>query len=482
MLTYQDLIAVGTDESKRIEWVRTAIDKHRNSDAFKTAQKAQDYDKRQNTTVVTYQKLLYKLSGEAVPDNYSANHKICSNFFNRFVTQETQYLLGNGVTWDKDAGDRLGDDFDSDLQNAAHKALVDGVSFGFWNYDHLEVFRLTEFMPLYDEEDGAMKAGIRFWQIDNLKPLRATLYELDGYTEYIWRVGEDGEVLRPKRKYVLRVRTSPVDGTEIFDGENYPSFPIVPLWANIGHQSELVGIQEGIDAYDLIKSGFANDVDDASLIYWTINNAGGMDDIDLAQFVQRMRTVKAAVVSDDGASAQAHTVDVPFGSKEALLSRIRNDLYDDYMALDTKVIVGGAATATQIKAAYEPLNSKADAFEYCVLDFLNGIMFVAGIEDNPSFTRSMIVNTQEMVQVVLQCTDYLSSRYITEKILSLLGDSDQLESVLKEKEEEEAVDRFEPEVTNGNDSKTVYEQGASGNEEAPAGNLQPNGKGTAGEV
>lgn len=431
MLTFQDLQAVGTDENKRMDFVRRAIDTHKSCDDYKIAKMANDYDTRRNTTIMSYRKLLYEITGEAVDDNYSANYKLCSNFFNRFVTQQTQYLLGNGVDWSDPATDEaLGDDFDTRLQELAHNALVDKVGFGFWNLDHLEVFRFLGFVPLFDEEDGAMKAGIRFWQIDPTKPLRATLYELDGYTNYIWRTAEP-EVLTPKRAYKLKARVSEADGTEIYDEENYPGFPIVPLWGNRAHQSELVGIQDGIDAYDLIKSGFANDVDDASLIYWTINNAGGMDDIDLAKFLNHMKRLKAAVVEEDGATAESHSVEAPYASREALLNRIRADLYDDYMALDTKDIVGGANTATQIKAAYEPLNNKTDMFEYCVLDFLQGILDIAGIDDEPSFTRSMIVNTQEEIQTVLQAAEYVDGEYITRKVLTLLGDGDKADEILE---------------------------------------------------
>lgn len=437
MITWQDLSKVGEDDSLRLEFVWAAIATHKNSDAYKIAKIAQEYDRRQNKTIMEYRKLLYTISGQSVEDNFSANYKLCSSFFSRFVIQQNQYLLGNGISWNEEGtAEKLGKDFDNRLQDAGHHALVDGVSFGFWNYDHLEVFRLTEFMPLFDEEDGSLKAGIRFWQIDKLKPLRATLYELDGYTEIIWRNDEDGEILRPKRPYKENFHYTPADGLEIYDGENYPTFPIVPLWANQAHQSELVGIREGIDAYDLIKSGFANDLDDASQIYWVIQNAGGMDDIDLARFLKRMKTVKAAVVDEDGAQAESHTIDVPYASREALLDRLRSDLYDDFMALDTKVIASGATTATQIKAAYEPLNGKADMYEYQIINFLHGILALAGIEDDPSFTRSMIVNTQEEIQTVTQAAVSLSGDYVMEKILTLLGDADKIEDIRKEREEE----------------------------------------------
>lgn len=431
MYTYQDLLKVGEDESKRMEFIQTIIHAHKNTEMYEEAVVAREYDKRRNKTIIEYQKLLYTISGETVPDNYSANYKLRSNFFNRFITQQNQFLLGNGVSLTEESDkEKLGKDFDSKLQELGRNSLVDGVSFGFWNYDHLEVFRLTEFVPLWDEETGGLMAGCRFWQIDKTKPMRVTLYELDGFTEYIWREDE-GEVFRPKRKYVLSVLSAPVGDSEIIDGRNYPSFPIVPLWGNPVHQSELVGIREQIDCYDLIKSGFANDLDDASQIYWTINNADGMDDIDLAKFVERMKTVKAAVVDDSGAHAEQHSMDVPFSSREALLERLRSDLYDDFMALDTKNIAGGAATATQIKAAYEPINNKADMYEYCVLDFLSSLFEIVGIESEASFTRSIMVNTSENITVLLQAAQVLPADYIVKKILETFGDGDKAEEVLE---------------------------------------------------
>ena len=437
MITYQDLLSTGKSLQERMDFVKRVINAHKSSEMYRTAVTADLYDKRKNETISNYRKMLYTISGQAVEDNYSANYKLCSGFFQRLVMQQNQFLLGNGISWGKsDTAKKLGEDFDTQVQTAGHYAIVDALSFGFWNLDHLEVFRLTEFAPLWDEEDGALKAGVRFWQIDPSKPLRATLYELDGYTDYIWKNGE-GSLLHDKRRYILKTRTTAVDGEEIYDWENYPSFPIVPLWANEHKQSELVGIRESIDAYDLIKSGFANDIDDASLIYWTINNAGGMDDVDLANFIQHMKTVKAAVVDDDGARAESHTMDVPFASRETILERLRSDIYEDFMALDIRNIRGGAVTATEIKAAYEPMNNKADQYEYQVIEFLQGILTIAGIDDDPSFTRSMIVNVQDDIQVLLQAATFLPQSYVTQKILELLGDTDQAEDILSQMQEEE---------------------------------------------
>lgn len=366
ILSYNDLVEI-TNEDEKQQFILKAINEHKATDMYKTALDAEDYMRTQNTTIMNYRKILYTMSGQAVPDNFSANYKCASSFFKRFVTQENQYLLGNGVTFnDESTKEKLGgEDFDSVLQEVGRNALVQGLAFGFANVDHVDIFKLTEFVPLWDENDGALKAGVRFWQVDTNKPLRATLYELDGYTEYIKdeKNGDrDMHILQDKRPYKLTVGISEVDGLQILDGENYPTFPIVPLWGNPEHQSELNTIRTQIDAYDLIKSGFANDLDDVSAIYWTLSNTGGMDDVDLAQFVERMKTVKAAVVGDSvsgGASAEAHTIEVPYQSRETYLTRLEKDMYKDFMALDTEQIAAGQVTATQIEVAYEPLNEKS---------------------------------------------------------------------------------------------------------------------------
>lgn len=435
MLTYQDFLKVGESENDRADFVKKLINQHKGSELYQTAIIAEQYFKRRNVTIMEYQKLLYTLSGRAIPDNYSANYKLRSNFFYRFLTQENQYLLSNGVSWeDEKTAKALGNDFDTRLQEAGLEALKGAVSFGFYNLDHVEVFSVREFAPVYDRENGALMMGVRFWQLDDSSPLRATLYEIDGYTDYMW---EDGEmsVVADKRTYKQVAVTSEADGTTIYNLDNYEGFPIVPFWGSPLHQSELEGMREDIDCYDLIKSGFANTVDEASFVYWAIQGAGGMDDFDLTDFVDRMRKLHASYVGDgENARAEAHTIETPYASREALLDRIRNDLYEDAMALDTKNIASGATTATQIEAAYEPLNSKVDQYEFCVIEFIKGILKLAGVEDKPTFTRSKIVNTQENIQVLLQGGSYLSEDYITTKFLEYLGDGDKAEQMIAERD------------------------------------------------
>ena len=454
MKTFQDL-EVAQD---KMAFVLQAINEHKGSELYQNAVIGMDYYRGENTTIVNYERMINTITGQKVRDKYSANHKVTSKFFKKFVTQQTQFLLGNGVTWENEAD--FGDHFDIDLQKAAKNALIGAVSFGFWNLDHMDVFKITEFVPLMDENTGALRAGIRFWQISSNKPLRATLYEEDGYTEYAWnrREGNEklqGEVLKEKQAYITNISISEIDGIEIMEGENYPSFPIVPLWANEERESELTGIREGIDAYDLIKNGFANDLDSAQL-YWIIKGAGGMDDTDLVQFLDRLKLTHAAAPMD-GQDVEAQTISIPYEARNVLLDRIERDLYRDYMALNTDDLSSKNATATEIKAAYEPLNAKADEFEYQILTFLDAIMKIAGVEDTPSFTRSYIVNTQEDVQTVLQAAQYLTDDYVTEKILTLLGDGDKAEEMIAQKQADSMARFNEDDETDGEDDAAAGE-------------------------
>lgn len=437
MKTYQDFLAVGESEDRRMDFIISAINEHKSSNEYITAIDAELYYKHQNPTIMRYQKFLYNHLGQAVPDVWKPNHKIASNWYEYFTTQSVQYLLGNGVMFGQETTDsKLGNDFSRKIQLLATYAKNGAVGFGFWNYDHLETFSITEFVPLYDEDDGGLKAGVRFWQIDETKPLRTTLYELDGYTEYIKRNDEDMTVLQDKRKYTQTISVSEVGNYEILDGNNYAGFPIIPMW-NVNRQSDIVGNQNTIDAYDLMMSGLVNNVDEGEYIYWILQNFGAMQPIDDAKFIEQLKLTHVAHANgDDSSQISAHSVDVPFEATDKALEVLEKQLYKDFMALKVEDIASGSVTATQIQAAYEPLNLKTDRFEYCVTEFIMRLLDLLDIDDAPVYTRSQMSNQSELIGMLLSAAEYLDDEYITKKILALLGDSDRADEVLKRMDEE----------------------------------------------
>lgn len=236
MYTYQDLILVGQDDAKRGDFCERAVRMFMQSKEYREAKAGEAYYSKHNETIEKYQKFLYTVTGRQVPDVFSSNYKLKTTFFRRLVTNQVQYVLGNGlILSDEKNKEKLGKNFDFMLQLAAKKAMVGGRSFGFWNYDHLEVFGYADtesqagFCPLLNEDNAELDAGIRYWfrQAGDTKVFRCTLYEPDGYTGFTRVADHDIEVTEPKQAYKNTKKFSEIGGVYEVTGENYGKLPII---------------------------------------------------------------------------------------------------------------------------------------------------------------------------------------------------------------------------------------------------------------
>lgn len=428
-LTYQDFVEAGG--ANREGFVLEAIERHKSGKAYRTARMADAYDRQENATINAYVQKVFDITGSKLVDFTASNNKIASNFFHRLNTQRTMYSLGQGVSFidvdevgeEDTTKEKLGKHFDHDLRTLAYYALIHGVCFGFWNLDRMFVFPLTEFVPLWDEHDGTLRAGIRFWRIDQSRPMQVVLYEADGYTRYQSRRDADGvanerlEAVGEKLPYIEKTSYTPADGIEQVIGcENYSALPVVPMWGSRLHQSTLVGMRQAIDSYDLIRSGFANDLTDCAQIYWLVSNAGGMSDKDLQKFLDRLKINHVALVdSDDGGNAQAYTQEVPYAARERYLQMIRDGIYEDFGALDVHTVAAGA-TNDHIDAAYQPMDEEASDFEYQVSEFVQQLLALMGIDDTPVFKRTRVSNQKEQVDMVMSEAQYLDYETILRKL------------------------------------------------------------------
>ena len=439
MKTYQDLqeaIAKGTVG----EFLRAAVRDQQSSTAYRDAVDGMAYYNKHNITIEKFQKFLFTLSGNKTPDIWSSDYRLKTLMFRRLVTQEVGYICANGVSMDDK--DKLGPDFDNKLQTAAKLALAQGVAFGYWNFDHLEVFSFADtpgnpgFVPLLDEKTSELMAGIRYWfrETGNKTLFRATLYEPDGVSEWSAEGSDDAATISAKRAYIHKELRNDLGVMDVCD-ENYTRLPIAVLYGNDTHESELVGLRGAIDCYDFIKSGFANQIDDTSGVYWILKNSGAMDDNDLAQFVQRMKSVKATMVdSSDGTAAEAHTLDVPVEARKTMLDILRRDLYEDAQMLDVAALAGAEKTATEISAAYQPQDNKCADFEYFLIDFIRQICAVAGIENpEPAFTWNKVINQAEETNMILSAAEYLDDETLLNKLPWILPE--EVPEILKRRDE-----------------------------------------------
>lgn len=466
MLTWQDFAAeAARGEERKSLFIGRAIDEHEAGEDYKTAVDADLYDRQRNSTIKNYIPQLFTSSGARVENFVASNNQAASGFFNLLNTQRNSFLLGNGVTFsgDRDTKARLGERFDADLLDAGYYALIHGVSFPFWNGQRLRVFKLTEFVPLWDEETGALRAGIRYWCLERgARPVYADLYEEEGVTRYKTG-GNAGGAFVPRdeggraRPYIRIVSKAPADLEGVTVGENYGALPVVPLYGSRLHQSTLIGMKENIDSYDLIYNGWANDLRDCAQIYWLLENYGGMSDDDLNKFRDRLLTMHIATAdTSQGGKVAPYTQEPPYDARKALLDEVKDGIYRDFGGIDLRGVSAGQLTATAIKAAYEALNQKADDFEMQVIDCVQGILRLMGIEDTPVFKRSIIANEAEQVQMVMQEAEVLDRETLLTKLPNVTPD--EIETILTRKAEEEAsgaASRFVRDTGEGAESDAV---------------------------
>ena len=424
MLTFQDFEAAGQDKR---DFILKAINQHKTSPLYKTALTADLYDAQKNETINTYVQKIFTMGGVPVEDFTASNNKIASNFFHRLNVQRCTYSLGNGISFQND-NDRiknsLGTQFDTDLFELAYKSLIHGLCFGFWDLDKLHVFPVTQFVPLWDEDTGMMLAGIRFWQLADSKPLNVVLYELDGYTKYRKDRDDPGLVeINPKRAYKTKIEHTEIGGDEIVGEENYSGMPVIPMWGSRLHQSTLIGMRSAIDSFDLIRSGFANDLTDCSEIYWIIENCGGMTETDLARFRDRLKiTHIAEIPTGADANVTPYTQEIPYNARQAYLTDIRNGIYEDFGGLDVHA-VNADSTNDHLEAAYQPMDENADDFEYQVIKFVQQLLKIAGLPDViPQFKRNRISNQREQVEMLMLEADYLDTETILNKLPNITVD------------------------------------------------------------
>lgn len=455
MLTYQDFEAA--EDRKR--FITEAIKDHMGSEEYMLALDADEYDKQQNVTISNYVQTIFTAYGEPVEDFTAANNRITSNFFHRLNTQRCAYSLGNGVSFtdnvDKVVDDqgiersvdrtkeKLGNRFDTDLKKIGYKALIHGVCFGFWNVNRLHMFPITQFVPLWDEETGVLRAGIRFWRLRPNKPMTAVLYTENGYIRYRSGVGSnsmDFEPIdvRPRAYRTITARTV-ADGEYIVGEINYGTLPIVPLWGSDLHQSTLIGMREKIDSFDLIRSGFANDLTDCAQIYWIMENYGGMSTEELARWRDKMKITHIAAADTDNGKITPYTQDIPYQARQTYLDSIRAGIYEDFGALDVHTVAAGA-TNDHIDAAYQPMDENADDFEYQVIEFVQQILRLMGIEDTPVFKRNRVSNQKEQTDMVLSAAQYIDAQTILQKLPFI--SVDEVQDILSRKDIEDK-DRLE---------------------------------------
>ena len=459
--TYQDWV----NADNKLSFIPLVIERYKDSQDFSIGLEANAYFNGENPEIM--KKVLLKPEvmriqtedGEkkSLTTTKVVGNRLSNDFLFRFVVQQNQYLLGNGVTL-KDANikKKLGQSFDTRLQEIGENSLLHGVSWGYWNNDHIEAISAVKdpfsgFVALLDEITSEPKIGIQFWQIGRDKPMGVRLFEQDGITVYRYPAAVNETTTKPviiegKRGYKRKIFKDG-GGVSAITEENYRTLPVVPLFANKEKRSELThNIKSKIDAYDRIQSDFGDNLDRANDVYWVLNNFGGTAD-DVMNMIEMINKVKAVLNQPNaiggGATAEPRTIEVPYMARMTALDILRKSLYQDYMALDMDEIKGGSLTNVAIKTAMANLNLKADRYEWQCFSFVQNILAFVGVEGEDAeiirFNRRGIVNDSEVIANIYMMRNDISRQWALEA--NPMVNSDEIPTILSERDEELQKDR-----------------------------------------
>lgn len=398
MLTYQDF-----EQMKQKDNIANIIMNYKTSSAYNKMQEAKEYYEGKNSKILSRLQWFFNSKGQKERDKFKANNQVPCDFYKKITKQEVQYLLGNGVTMDIDVKKEIGKNFDLLLQKAGLNSRLHGVS---WTYCYIDkrgkfqtqLFKATEFVPLFDERTGQLKAGIRFYQISLDKPMYIELYELDGVTTYKASPQGGVELYEDKKAYKIKVRSNVLGSEEI--AENWSVLPIIPLWGDETHESTLTpALKNKIDLYDIILSDFGNNLEDNNDIYWVLKNYQGQD---MSEFLADYKYFKTIKTDDDG-GAEAKTMETPHEARQVALNILRQQIYEDAMALDMKTLTGGSLTNVAINSAKTDLDLKTDEFEWQCVEYVESILELyneyktINLEDDIKFIRRTITNDTEVI-------------------------------------------------------------------------------------
>lgn len=436
MITYQDYERA----ENKTKWLQNAISKYRGSGEFKKAQEEQEYMAGRNVEILSAMRVIYNMAG--IPENNftASNIKIRNRLIHRLVTDRCSYSLGNGVSFTgskKEIRDgrtiitdptkeALGNDFDQSVYQWAYWSQGNGESYLYVHKGHDQdkweytLFKKTEFLPLYDEKTGALRGGVRFWSLDwGKRPITAVLYTEEGYTRYETPENRSSigslEIAEGLRPYIETVEESEAYGEEVTGTGVLTRLPIFPLYSGENRDSALDNLKPLIDAYDMIASGFANDIKDCAQIYWLVSGAMGMTEGDKRQMLDRLILQHMAVIDGENSKITPYTQEVPYQSRTEALKQIRNQMYENFGGFDVHTVEAGA-TNDHIEAAYWPMDEEADSFEYQLITAITMILEMMGLEDTPVFSRNRVSNQKEQTEMVMLAAQYLDDQTILEKL------------------------------------------------------------------
>jgi hypothetical protein len=412
-----------------------------------------DYFNGNNVTIRNVTRMFWSDKSKTMKVNpYVAQNRIGFDKFHDVVSQKVSTLLNEPPIIDGFDDDEFTKRLGFALKKTATYSSCCGVGWMFYSEDNqISVFNPVNCIAFRDDEDtSVIRAFIRYWKIGTMTNSDsveyAEVYTEDGMTKYrSGKAGSDFIQIAP----IVPYREMVMSDFEGIRAEVVPTskIPLVELDNNDGRTGDLTPtLRAKIDIIDIVNSGFANNIQDFSDVYWVIKASSNCDTDVFEEFMSDVSRTHKIVAGGDGSDVEPHQFEIPVQARSTFCDRMKTEIADETGVVDPKDLTGSSVTNVAIKAVTMKLRQRVSDFEW---DVYNACQKVMGLYNeynstdytgDISFTWLLVDNQTEIIDNAQKIQPNISQ----DSYLALLKRADYISNVEEEKRKiaEEQRDKF----------------------------------------
>ena len=395
--------------------------------------------KTTDNTVNTYS------NGEIHTINTNDSCYLYTNYFKLLVQQKIDYLLAKQpevkITNKALTTATITDMLEETLLSASldscawlHLYVENGVLDWILVHD-------SEIIPLYDKYKKHIVGIIRYF-LESPEMYRVETWTLKGLKiDYIAK----DRITSTETVYHYYEETFYNGAIENVEGKNLSFIPFIPMFNNKQKKSDIDGIQELIDMYTSINSGF---VDNINLFQEAIVKLKGFtgDTEELETVRKNMQKYKMIGIpsgGSDNADMEYMAVEIPVEARKTMLDLLKENIFKIGQGLDPDRMAGESnITNVVIKSRYSGLDMKVNGTDKQVrlfyekfVDAINAF-YRASLDKDITFNRSMIFNETEAIDNCIKSMNLVSYETVLENHPWVSSTDDEMERLKVEKEED----------------------------------------------
>ncbi len=196
--------------------------------------------------------------------------------------------------------------------------------------------------------------------------------------------------------------------------------PFIPFFNNSTHTGDLDMYKDIIDQYDLVVSGFANDLADIQEVIFVLRNYGGED---LSTFLSELKRYKAIKVEGDtvgDGGVDTMQIEIPVEARVKFLELLKKQIFISGQGVNPDPGTFGNSSGVALKYLYSLLEIKAGLleteFRAGFNRFLKILTRYLGMKDDLTiaqiYTRNAIENEVETASIATESQGIISNKTI----------------------------------------------------------------------